>query len=53
MFNVQFAGQGETILVTVQCTGTELQPGQSTKMDCGGLDSFPIVYQEICVGDLF
>ncbi len=53
MFNVQFVGKGETILATVSCTGTELQPGQSAKMDCGGLDSFPTGYQEIRLGDLF
>ena len=31
MFTVQFVGKGETILATVTCTGTELQPGQSTE----------------------
>lgn len=53
MFTVQFVGKGENILATVQCTGTELQPGQSAKMDCGGLDSFPTGYQEIRLGDMF
>jgi hypothetical protein len=53
MFTFQFVGKGENILGTVSCTGTELQPGQSTKLDCGGLDSFPTGYSEIRVADMF
>lgn len=53
MFTFQFVGKGENILATVDCTATELQPGQSTKMDCIGLDDFPTGYQEIRIADMF
>lgn len=52
MFTAQFV-KGKTILATVDCTGTELRPGQTTKLDCGSLDSFPTGYQEIRLGDMF
>jgi hypothetical protein len=53
MFTFQFVGKGETVLATVDCTGSEVAPGQSAKMDCLGLDSFPTGYQEIRVADLW
>ena len=53
MFTVQFVGKGENILATVDCMGTELQPGQSSKLDCTSMDSFPAGYQEIRLGDMF
>lgn len=53
MFTFQFVAKGENILATVDCTATELQPGQTAKMDCIGLDEFPAGYQEIRVADMF
>jgi hypothetical protein len=53
MLTFQFVAKGENILATVNCMATELQPGQTTKMDCGSTDEFPTGYQEIRVADMF
>ncbi len=45
--------KGTENLLEVNCTGNELQKGESTTLDCGALDKLPKDYDTIKVADLF
>ena len=44
--------RGTENLLEVNCTGNELQEGESTTLDCGSLDKLPKDYDTIKVADL-
>lgn len=63
--NTQSDGSGRTALLTfrfykgkqnlaeVQCTGKELQKGESGSMDCSSTDKFPTNFDAVKVADMF